>query len=148
MTRLLPIAIIAVVAAGLLGQLPRGHPLVAALHVTLPSLHEKAAPTQTTRPFKPATSTTSRRTAAPRIRLLRVPHYGAQGTTIVLHGIAPTAGRVLVRGSYDGSHWHTLATPKATRAWKTLVHLARRGQLHLRALYPDGSRAVGSIHVV
>jgi hypothetical protein len=148
MTRLLPIAIIAVVAAGLLGQFPRQHPLLGALHVTLPSLHTTTAPGQTTTAPSLATRTTSHHAAAPRLRLLHLPHFASKGTSIVLRGHAPTAGKVTVRGSYDGRRWHTLTTPHAARAWKTRIYLAQRGQLHLRVLYPDGSRAVGSIRIV
>jgi hypothetical protein len=142
MTRLLPISIIALVAAGLLGQFPRGHPFVGALHVTLPSLHASAASTQTTTAAKPAASTSSNR-----VRQLRITGFAARGASIVLHGVAPTAGKVVIKGRSGGKRWHTLAISRAARTWKAPVHLPRQGKLQLRVLYPDGSLAVGSIRI-
>ncbi len=144
MTRLLSISLLALVAAGLLGQFPQGHPLVGALHVTLPSLHAQTPSTQTTT-ATPATSTTSHRGAT-----VHVSKFATKGATVVLRGVAPAAGKVVVRGSYSGKRWQTLATlhvAHVARAWKAPVHLARQGKLHLRIVYPDGSLAVGSIQV-
>jgi hypothetical protein len=77
-----------------------------------------------------------------------VPRFAAIHTTLTLQGRTPTAGTVIVQGSYGGVRWSTLARVKAKdRAYSARIYLGSRGQLHLRVLYPDGSRAVGSIHV-
>jgi hypothetical protein len=146
--RLLLIAIVAGAVAILLGQFPRNHPVVQALHFNLPALGNNPASPPTTAAVAQQASTTRDRVAKPRIRRLKIARFGTAGATLLLHGTAPTAGKVIVRGSYGGLRWHTLATARAKRSYTVGVHLGRRGVLHLRVLYADGSRAVGSIRVV
>lgn len=142
--------LLAVVTAGallLLGQFPRNHPVVPRLHVTLPSFMRGAAsptPSATT-PERGVTAPTATRR---RVRLLKAPRFAGVNTVLSLRGHVPTPGTVTVKGSYGGVHWTTLATVKAkSGSYTTRIHLSRRGQLHLRVVFPDGSRAVGSIHV-
>jgi hypothetical protein len=115
-------------------------------YVALRSLDHTASPppVATTTPA----ATTPGRDATPRIRLLPLAHFAAIHTALTLHGQAPTRGTIVVKGSYGGLHWSTLARVETkNRAYSVRIYLSRRGQLHLRVLYPDGSRAVGSVHV-
>jgi hypothetical protein len=127
-----PTALLAVLVSGALlalGQFPRGHPLVPTLHFSLPGIGHHAA--------------------KPRTFPLNGPSTASVGSTLTLRGSSSSAvsGAVTVTGSY-GDGWKTLVTTvMRSGTYQAQVKLWRRGLLHLRVTYPDGSRAVGSISV-
>jgi hypothetical protein len=87
--------------------------------------------------------------ASPRItritgtRLLR---YG--GTFTVSGSHTPMNGTIAISGRWGAGRWETLAVARGTdRTFTFRLPLIRRGVLHLRIAYPDGSRAVGTYDV-
>jgi hypothetical protein len=121
-----------------LGQLPRGHPLLPAFHVTLPTLHRHAR-----------TPEASFRVAKRRITKLHGPRSARVGRALDLRGSLPGAtGVVRISRTYGGP-WRTLRIAALDQAghYRARIELARRGLLHLQVVYPDGSRAVGSLRV-
>ena len=122
-------AAIVAVAAVAAGQLPRADPLVPALHLDFPRLHHT--------------------THAQRIAKLQLPRHAPVGSTLTLASAhdAGTGGRVRISGTYTG-RWHTIAlVPLTDTGYRARIWLRRRGLLHLRIVYPDGTRSVGSIRV-
>jgi hypothetical protein len=83
--------------------------------------------------FKAAVTALERRTGLTRAALVKA-------------GRRP--GVVRISGTYGGP-WRTLRIVTLDRAggYTARIDLARRGLFHLRVLYPDGSRAVGSLRV-
>jgi hypothetical protein len=130
-------AAVAVSAAILVaGNLPRGHPLVPALHVNISTQH-KTAPRSVPRP------TIS-------IGKIKGPSVGRVGGFLTLRGQLPAGetGTISVDGAFRHPPWRTLATvPTDGGAYIARIPLNQRGLLHLRVTYPDGHRAVGTIHV-
>lgn len=146
-TRLVGLAVVVAGALLLLGQLPRHHPILPEFHVTLPSVHHAGSPPSVST-TTPTAATTTASSTKPSVRFLRTPRFAGIHTTLSLRGHTRTPGTVIVKGSWGGLKWKTLARAKVqNRTYSLRVYLGRRGQLHLRVLYPDGARAVGSIHV-
>src|SRR4051812_21913270 len=106
-----PGAWLAVVAslAIALGQLPLHHPLVPALH------------------FGGAVAPRS-----PSVGTIDGPSTAAVGSSLTLHGPAPT-GPVTVQGSYDGGQtWTTLSSIRSVGGtYTTTVRLTQRGDLSM-----------------
>ena len=72
------------------------------------------------------------------------------GSFLTLHGTLPAGetGTVSVEGAYRGPPWRLLATvPAADGSYAARIRVDRRGLLHFRVTYPDGYRAVGSVHI-
>jgi len=134
------VAVLVSAAVFALGHLPRGHPLVPELRFSVPMPHTSAAH----RP--PAVTATLTR---PRIRRIAVPRSGRSGSSLTFRGTVPDGEEGVVRldATYGGA-WRRVARVNTVGgAYRVTVRLARRGLLHLRLVYPDGSRAVGSIRV-
>lgn len=130
-------AILVSAALLILGQLPRNHPLLPSFHVRLPSLRHEA------------TKATSFHVSAPRLTKLRGPRAARVGGTLTVSGSNRTSrGPVAIQGTY-GRSWKTLSTLEVDGGgdFRVTIPLTRRGLLHIRVLYPDGSRAVGSTRV-
>lgn len=119
--------IVSLLVALALGQLPRSHPLISALHFRLPALSSPA------------------KTGHIALR------SGAQlGSLLTLHGRLPggEAGTVTIDGAYGGGRWHVLAAvPARDGSYSARIQLGRKGLLHLRVTYPDGHEAVGETAV-
>jgi hypothetical protein len=118
------------------GQLPRGHPLVPALHFTIPSPHTPAQAAAT--PQQPSVETITGLSE------------GSVGGFMTIHGQLATSetGTVTVEGTYDERSWQLFATVAATSGgYEARIPLTRPGLLHLRVTYPDGHLAVGAISV-
>lgn len=116
-----------------LGQLPRSHPLIPALHFTLPGLRGAASPGM----IRPSGT-------------INTPTTATVGSTLTFHGTAPTGnGPVTVEGSYDGGRtWQTLSSvTSAGGSYSAQITLSQRGQLQIQILFADGSKADGSINV-
>jgi hypothetical protein len=116
-----------------LGQLPRSHPLIPALHFTLPGLSGAASP-GVIRP----TGT------------INTPSTATVGSTLTFHGTAPPSnGPVTVEGSYDGGQtWQTLSSVEsANGSYDATITLSQRGQLQIQIVLSDGSKSVGSLVV-
>jgi hypothetical protein len=63
------------------------------------------------------------------------------------HAAPEMSGTVTVEGTYGGG-WRLLATvPMRGGVYEARVELAQRRLLHLRVIYPDGSKSVGSVGV-
>jgi hypothetical protein len=110
-----------------LGHLPKGHPLVPSLRFSLPH--------------------SSRHVSG--LGKIAVPRHGLLGSSLTLSGTFSGAdGRVVrVEETYGGG-WRVVRRAEIRDGrYATTVRLERRGLLHLRLVYPDGSRAVGSIRV-
>lgn len=110
-----------------LGHLPSGHPLVPALRFSLPHSSRHV----------------------PGLGKIAVPRHGRLGSSLTLSGKLSGADRrvVVVEGTY-GDGWRVVGRAETRDgAYATTVRLDRRGLFHLRVVYPDGSRAVGSIRV-
>jgi hypothetical protein len=59
-------------------------------------------------------------------------------------------GTVEIDGTYGPTpRWRQLASVRSLPdgTYQARIHLTRRGLLHLRVLYADGSKAVGSVRV-
>jgi hypothetical protein len=70
-------------------------------------------------------------------------------SSIDFYGSAP-AGLVEIDGIYGRRPaWHELASARVTTGgtYSASVLLRRRGLLHVRVLYADGSRAAGAVRV-
>jgi hypothetical protein len=125
------LAIAASAALLLLGQFPRHHPLLPYFHLTAPS----------PRKVTPTSSATT---------LIVLPRNAAVGSFLTIRGEIPAgeSGTVSVEGASLRPPWRLLAAVPATDGSYTVrVRLSQKGLLHLRILYPDGHRSVGSIHV-
>jgi hypothetical protein len=123
--------IVSVLAALALGQLPRSHPLVPALHFTFPAL--SSGPPSTT-------------TAA----TIELPSSLPLGGFLTLHGQLPAdeTGTVTVEGAYDHNRLKVMATvPAENGSYEARIPLQRRGLLHLRVTYPDGHTSTGQASV-
>lgn len=128
------------VVAGIVavGQLPRHHPLVPALRFTIPGWHRTS----------PARGPTYDLTS-PSLHQLRVPRVARVGSVLTFHGSVPSgsSGGALFEGTYGG-RWHPLAVELSSDGgYTTRVILPHRGLFHLRFVYPDGARWVGSVRV-
>jgi hypothetical protein len=137
-TRLHPLHLAALVVAGVvaLGQLPRSHPLVPTLRFTIPGWQREAPPRGPTYDL-----------TQPSLHQLRVPRSARVGSVLDFHGSLPsgTAGQVVLEGTYGGP-WHVLALDSTSGGdYTTRFIVPRRGLLHLRLVYPDGTRWVGSV---
>jgi hypothetical protein len=120
--------VVAVVIA--LGQLPRHHPLIPALH-----FGSRASSTP------PSTAPVGRITGLSTATL---------GSTLSLHGSAPLPdASVQIEGSYDsGRTWKILSAVRSSGgAYAARIALKRRGSLALKIVFANGSSAVGSIFV-
>jgi hypothetical protein len=121
-----------------LGHLPRGHPLVPAFHFNLLARSTVRAQPQS-----------SFQVTEPQVGKLHGPRAARIGSFLTVSGSLPpgTAGSVSVEGTY-GHGWQTLVlVSTGASSYTARIPLARRGLLHLRIVYPDGSRSVGSIRV-
>ena len=113
-----------------LGYLPRGHPLLPALHFRIP------APRHSVAAAKPA-------------RLLG-PTTVRRGSFLTFHGQVPGGheGAVVIRGSLDRGAWRTLAIADGNDGtYRARIPLRRRGLLRLRILFRGGVEQVGSVRV-
>jgi hypothetical protein len=113
-----------------LGYLPRGHPLLPALHFRIPMPRHSAAAAKPGRLIGP---TTVRR-----------------GSLLTFHGRVPAGheGAVVIRGSVDGGAWRTLAIANGNDGtYRARIPLRRRGMLRLRVLFRGGGEQVGSVRV-
>jgi len=112
------VAVLATIAIAL-GQLPLHHPLVPAFHIG------------------PAPAAA-----------LDLPPSASVGSSLELHGTAPT-GPVTVEGSYDGGQtWTVLSSAQSTGGtYATALQLTQQGTLSIKILFTDGSTATGSILV-
>lgn len=124
-----PAALLAVIVSLLmalaLGQLPRSHPLIPALHFRLPG---------------PATRSGS----------LSLPGSVPLGSKLMLHGRLPAGetGTITIEGAYGTAPWQVLATaPVEDGSYEAQIPLTQQGLLHLRVTYPDGHRSVGETEV-
>src|SRR5947209_2671253 len=77
-----------------LGQLPRGHPLLATFHLRLPDLHEVA----------------HKQPAIPTVTRIALPRAAAVGSFLTLHGQLPAgeSGTVSVEGAFVRPPWQLL----------------------------------------
>jgi hypothetical protein len=119
--------IVSLLAALALGQLPRSHPLIPALHFALPAV-----------PGAAKDSTIS------------LPARLALGSTLTLNGRLPAAetGTVTVEGAYGNAPWQVLASvPAADGSYEARLRLDQKGVLHVRVTYPNGRHAVGKTDV-
>ena len=129
------LAVIVSAVLFLLGHVPYNHPLIPALHFTIP------------RPPRLAHARSSS-TALGKIGLAR---SAQRGSFLTFHGQLPSgeSGTVSVDGTYRRPPWQLLAAvPAQAGAYAARIHLTRAGLLHVRITYPDGHRSVGSIRVV
>jgi hypothetical protein len=114
-----------------LGFVPRGHPLLPALHFRIPvSRHSTTA-------------------AEPRPRLTG-PRLVRRGSFLTFHGRVPAGheGAVVIRGSLDEGPWRTLAIADGNGGtYRARILLRRRGGLRLRVLFRGGVEEVGSVRV-
>ena len=113
------------------GYLPRGHPLLPALHFRIPAPRHSAA-------------------AAKPGRLLG-PRTVRRGSFLTFNGRVPTGheGAVVIRGSLDGGAWRTLAIADGNNGtYHARIALPRRGMLRLRVLFRGGVEEKGSVRVV
>jgi hypothetical protein len=129
-----PGALLAVVvsflAALALGQLPRSHPLIPALHFNLPVFSRT-----------PVSASTG---------AISLPRRSPLGSFLTLHGQLPPgeSGTVTVEGAYIRPPWKLLASvPASNGSYTARIPLDHRGLLHLRVTYPDGHRSVGETRV-
>jgi len=114
-----------------LGYIPRGHPLLPALHFRIP-ISRYSAPE-----------------AKPRLRLTG-PAIVRRGSFLTFHGRVPSGheGAVVIRGSLDGGTWRTLAIADGNGGtYRARILLSRRGHLRLRVLFRGGVEEVGSVRV-
>jgi hypothetical protein len=126
------LAVFASASLFLLGQLPRGHPIIPALHVGPPHLGHKAA----VPPPVPA-----------RLRAPRVVRVGA-GLTIT--GTVPPNlnGTVRLRGDWGSGQWRTFAMSTAANgSYSLAMRFNRRGVLKLRVRAAGQTLALGTIRV-
>lgn len=126
---LMAVLVSLVVALGL-GQLPRAHPLVPALHFALPGLATNSVSAEV-----------GRISIARRLPL---------GSFLTLRGEVPAgeSGTVTVGGAYTRPPWRLLgAVPTSNGRYEIRIRLNHRGLLHLRVTYPDGHRSVGETRV-
>jgi hypothetical protein len=129
------LTIIASAVLFLLGHVPSNHPLIPALHFTIPGP-----------PF--LTQGSSTRAALGKVS---VPHSARLGSFLTFHGQLPSgeSGTVSVEGAYRRPPWQLLAAvPAQDGSYMARIRLSRTGLLHLRITDPDGHRSVGSIRVV
>jgi hypothetical protein len=114
-----------------LGYLPRGHPLLPALHFRIPGTrHSAAAP-------------------KPHLRLTG-PRTVSRGSFLTFRGRVPAGheGAVVIRGSLDGGVWRTLAIADGNDGtYRARIELRRPGDLRLRVLFRGGVEEVGSVRV-
>ena len=114
----------------LLGQPPRNHPVVPALHFGIPGLSSATAPSSS--------------------GTLSLPRIAPIGSFLTLHGQLPAgeSGTVTVEGAYVRPPWHLLASvPAGNGSYEARIPLDRVGLLHLRVTFPDGHRSVGEVRV-
>jgi hypothetical protein len=117
-----------------LGQLPRQHPLVPALHFKV-SIPGHATPANAGAPTLPK----------PRPFVLPT-HMPAQGKLIVTASIRGYAGRlVTLEARWNRRPWRTVGVRRLGVSGKVHfpVRLTHRGVLRLRLTYPNGQSAVG-----
>jgi hypothetical protein len=131
---------VAVAVSGLLfllGQVPKGHPLVPAFHFRMPGVARASPPS----PQPP------RHLVLP----LRLPAVGAVSSSLTIRGRLPGYGGrlVVVEGRWNRRGWVTLATSRIGRhgAYRTRFRLTRSGTLRVRLTYPNGTTSVGMMRV-
>jgi hypothetical protein len=132
------VAILASAALVAAGHLPQSHPLIGALDFKIPVLQERHADV-------PAAYSVS----GPQVRALRGPKTAVVGASLTFRGTAP-AGTIHLDGTYGlRPAWHQLASASVSQGGTYVVRivLRQRGLLHLRVMYPDGSRSTGAIRV-
>ena len=122
-----------------LGQFPKVHPWVPALHFKLPALRTSGA------------SPAAARDHSPRYVRIRGPRTVPAGAFLTTHGtISPSVrGPLLVQGRWQRpGHWKTLAGGYARKGSYTVrFRLLRRGVVHVRIALPDGTFALSKILV-
>ncbi|HZD86536.1 MAG TPA: hypothetical protein VE088_00855 [Gaiellaceae bacterium] len=133
------LAIAVSAAAFALGQLPRGHPIVPALHFDIPSIGSHT-PT-------PASASSGEA----RLGKIRLPRRAHRGGFLTIQGQMPPGvlGTVSLEGAYGRPPWHLLAAvPSQNGSYRARIPLTGTGLLHVRITFPDGRRAVGAMRVV
>jgi hypothetical protein len=113
-----------------LGYVPRGHPLVPALHFRIPAVSHPAPAANPPRLIGPRT-----------VR---------RGSFLTFHGGVPSGheGAVVIRGSLDGGAWRTLAIADGNDgAYRARIRLRRRGDLRLRVLFRGGLEEAAFVRV-
>lgn len=122
--------IVSFLVALALGQLPRSHPIISALHFGIPGLPAVAPP--------PSPGSVS------------LPSSLQLGSYLTVRGRLPPgeSGTVTVEGAYDRAPWQLLASvPAPQGSYEARFPIDRPGILHLRVTYPDGRQAVGDTRV-
>jgi hypothetical protein len=116
----------------LLGQLPRGHPIIPALHVGIPHLGGKVA------------------VPPPVAARLRGPSVARLGSRLTLTGTVPSSlkGIVTLRGDWGSGRWRTFASSTSVNGSYSLsMRFNRRGLLKLRVRAAGHTLALGTIRV-
>jgi hypothetical protein len=120
-----------------LGHFPSGHPIVPALHFSLPA--------------RTATPARVPILGLPPVRVqLRGPKAVRVGSFLTFHGPVPTGdnGRVVIEGSLNGAAWRTFAVADGSSGnYLARIGLDQRGTLRLRVIFRDGAEAVQTITV-
>ena len=123
-----------------LGHFPGGHPLVPALHFSLPSPSSGAA---TPSPIGLGLA------PRPTVRLTG-PKVVPVRSFLTFHGPVPSGdeGTVRILGSLDGRSWRTLAVADGSSgSYLARIGLNQRGSLRLRLMFRDGAEATETVRV-
>jgi hypothetical protein len=121
-----------------LGHFPQHHPILPALYFAIPKIPHVSS-THSLRP-----------NAQDPVGRIRLPSSGRVGGFLTIQGRLPDGeeGTVSVQGAFSQQPWRLLAAvPSASGSYQARIQLTRPGLLHLRVVYPDGHRAVGSMRV-
>ncbi len=124
---------VAVLAAG---HLPKTHPLVPALHFTLPAR---------------ASGAESGKDHSPRFDKLGGPGVVRAGSVITTRGslASSVSGPVVVQGRWKLHGWKTLGgTYMRSGAYQVTYPLRHRGVVRIRISLPDGTFAITKIRVI
>jgi hypothetical protein len=129
------------ISAGLvlLGQFPRGHPIVPAFHFNIGAGKVQPGSAPPIVGTRPATVTLT----GPRV--VRV------GSFLTYHGPVPIGdeGPVRILESYKGKPWRTAAVADGgTGSYFARIAINRAGILRIRIVFNDGARAVQTLHVL
>lgn len=125
------LAIVVSVGALLLGQFPRQHPLLPALHIGSPSA---LAPASLHRTFP-----------------LNLQPTASYGSVLTVNGTDPnaTTGAVVATGQWNGGPWTALAsgTLASDHSWSIPIAMNQHGTLNLRIALPSGDSLAGNLTV-